>query len=93
MTEREALKMAIEFLEDNQHHVADNERHAYVMEYNSVIEMCKEALAQPEQEPVDITNHVSDEDEETCPNCGKPLQSKRGGGVVCSARCGYWFCF
>lgn len=47
----------------------------------------------PEQEPVDITNHVSDEDEETCPNCGKPLQSKLGGGVVCSARCGYWFCF
>jgi len=48
MTEREALKMAIEFLEDNQHYVADNERHAYVMEYNNVIEKCKEALAQPE---------------------------------------------
>ena len=51
-THKEALKLALEALEDNQHLVADNERHAYVMEYNDLIEKCKEALAQPEQKPV-----------------------------------------
>jgi hypothetical protein len=58
---RDVLNLALEALEDNQHLVADNERHAYVMEYNSIIEKCKETLAQhdsvqakpePEQEPV-----------------------------------------
>jgi nicotinamide riboside kinase len=42
---KEALKLALEFLEDNQHYVADNERHVYVMLYNEVIEKCKAALA------------------------------------------------
>ena len=53
--ERKALKLALEALKENQHLVADNERHAYVMEYNSIIEKCEEALAQPkepEQNPV-----------------------------------------
>ena len=45
----DALKLAFEALKKNQHLVADNERHAYVMEYNSIIEKCEEALAQPEQ--------------------------------------------
>ena len=45
----DALKLAFEALKENQHLVADNERHAYVMEYNSIIEKCEEALAQPEQ--------------------------------------------
>ena len=54
---QEALKLALEALKDNQHLVADNERHAYVMEYNSIIEKCKEALAQPEQEPVAWADH------------------------------------
>ena len=53
----EALRLALEALEDNQHLVADNERHVYVMEYNSIIEKCKEALAQPEQEPVAWADH------------------------------------
>ena len=47
----DALKLALEALKENQHLVADNERHAYVMEYNSIIEKCEEALAEPEQEP------------------------------------------
>ena len=54
MTHTEALTLALEALKENQHLVADNERHAYVMEYNSIIEKCEEALAQPkepEQEP------------------------------------------
>ena len=49
---QEALKLALEFLEDNQHYIADNENHLYLMMYNNVIEKCKKALAQPEQEPV-----------------------------------------
>ena len=47
----DALKLALEALKENQHLVADNERHAYVMEYNSIIEKCEEALAEPEHEP------------------------------------------
>ena len=49
---QEVLKLALEFLEDNQHYITDNENHLYLMMYNNVIEKCKEALAQPEQEPV-----------------------------------------
>lgn len=33
------------------------------------------------------------EDKETCPDCGEPLIAAHGGGVVCSKKCGYWFCF
>ena len=47
MTDKEALNQALEALENNQYLVADHKRHAYVMEYNSIIEKCKEALAQP----------------------------------------------
>ena len=46
MTDKETMKLALEFLEDNQHHIADNERHAYVMLYNDVITTLKERLAQ-----------------------------------------------
>lgn len=46
---KEALKLALEFLEDNEHYVAENERHAYVVLYNEVIKKCKAALAQPAQ--------------------------------------------
>ena len=44
---KEALKLALEALMDNEHYVAENERHAYVVLYNEVIEKCKAALAQP----------------------------------------------
>ena len=57
--EREALKLALEALKDNQHLVADNERHAYVMKYNNIIEKCEEVLAQPPEE------------RNFCPRCGK----------------------
>jgi hypothetical protein len=50
---KEAMKLALEALKDNQHLVADNERHAYVMEYNGIIEKLEEALAKQKQgEPV-----------------------------------------
>jgi len=48
----EAMKQALEALKDNQHLVADNERHAYVMEYNAIIEKLEEALAKQEQRNV-----------------------------------------
>ena len=51
-TQQEALRLALEALKENQHLVADNERHAYVMEYNSIIEKCEEALAQPQRKPL-----------------------------------------
>ena len=46
MTEQQlaAMKLALEYLRDNQHYIADNERHAYVMEYNAFVERL-EALA------------------------------------------------
>jgi hypothetical protein len=46
MTDIDLIKQALEYLEDNQHHIADNERHAYVMLYNDVITTLKERLAQ-----------------------------------------------
>ena len=63
-TQIDALKLAFEALKENQHLVADNQRHAYVMEYNSIIEKCKEALAEPEQDPVAW--------EQFYPDIGKP---------------------
>jgi hypothetical protein len=48
---QEALKLALEFLEDNQHFIETYERPEYLVMYNDAIDKCKEALAQ-EQEPV-----------------------------------------
>lgn len=31
--------------------------------------------------------------DDPCPECGGPLISGPGGGVVCGGKCGYWFCF
>ena len=47
---QEALRMALEALEDNQHFIETYERPEYLVMYNDVIDKCKEALAQPEQE-------------------------------------------
>ena len=58
MTDKELLNQALEYLEDNQHWVADGERHAYVMEYNAFIDKLKQALAQTEQEPLEYWNAV-----------------------------------
>jgi hypothetical protein len=52
MTDIDLIKQALEYLEDNQHHIADHERHTYVMMYNDCITALKARLAQPEQEPV-----------------------------------------
>jgi hypothetical protein len=46
MTDIDLIKQALEYLEDNQHHIADHERHAYVMLYNDVITALKARLAQ-----------------------------------------------
>jgi hypothetical protein len=40
------IRQALEYLEDNQHHIADHERHAYVMLYNDFITTLKDRLAQ-----------------------------------------------
>ena len=62
--ERKVIELAFEALKENQHLVADNQRHAYVMEYNSIIEKCEEALAKTEQEPAAW--------EQFYPDIGKP---------------------
>ena len=49
---QEALKLALEFLEDNQDLIEIWERPEYLAMYKAAIDKCKEALAQPEQEPV-----------------------------------------
>jgi hypothetical protein len=46
MTDINLIKQALEYLEDNQHHIADHERHAYVMLYNDFITTLKDRLAQ-----------------------------------------------
>lgn len=35
-------------------------------------------------------------DKELCPDCGAHIRAKtlgEGGGVECTDKCGYWFCF
>jgi hypothetical protein len=55
---KEALKLALEVLMDNEHYIAENERIPYVVLYNKVIEKCKAALAQPAQrEPLIAFRH------------------------------------
>lgn len=44
-----AMKQALEYLQDNQRLIADNERHAYVMEYNAFIERFEQIIAEAEQ--------------------------------------------
>ena len=63
---KETLKLALEALKDNQHLIADNERHAYVMEYNAIIEKLEEALAS-EQEQRSDSEHT-----------GEPVALKKG---------------
>jgi len=46
MTDIDLIKQALEYLEDNQHHIVDHERHAYLMLYNDCITALKERLAQ-----------------------------------------------
>jgi hypothetical protein len=56
MTHIETLKLALEYLQDNQHLIADNERHAYVMEYGAFIERLCQAIEQAEQaQPVALS--------------------------------------
>jgi hypothetical protein len=58
---KEAMKLALDALKDNQHLIADNERHAYVMEYNAIIEKLKEALKQEQSVSVgeQLGEHVA----------------------------------
>ena len=51
MTEREALKLALEALEMNP---LDTPTDVYDTKYQATITAIKEALAQPEQEPVEV---------------------------------------
>jgi hypothetical protein len=83
----EAMKLALEALESG----VDGQTSIEMDEASTAL---REALAeQPaQQEPAAWIEH-DDETAEPCPSCGKPLQSASGGGVVCSERCGYWFCF
>ena len=89
--ERKVMELAFEALKENQHLVADNERHAYVMEYNSIIEKCEEALAEPEQEPEFIKHEVEsaeDWSEWVCPNPHKYLMKCCDCGLVHEAEFG-----
>ena len=49
MSHIDVMKQALEYLQDNQHLIADNERHAYVREYNAFIERFEQAIAEAEQ--------------------------------------------
>jgi hypothetical protein len=52
------LKKSLECLKENQHLIADNERHAYVMQYNAFIEELEAAIEQAEkQEPAGFFRH------------------------------------
>ena len=66
--ERKVMELAFEALKENQHLVADNQPHAYVIKYNSIIEKCEEALAKPSQEFIQhVVEHPTDWSEWVCP--------------------------
>ena len=58
MSHIDAMKQALEYLQDNQHLIADNERHAYVMEYNAFIERFEQAITLAEQSAPAQPNHA-----------------------------------
>jgi len=43
------MKQALEALDDNQHLIAEHERHVYVMHYNRICEALRKAIEQAEQ--------------------------------------------
>ena len=71
------LKLALEFLEDNQHFIETYERPEYLVMYNDVIDKCKETLAQ-EQEPVKMVAY-------NC-FCGRTMKFESVHGVVAPQR-------
>jgi hypothetical protein len=44
--QRAAMKLALAFLQQNQHYIADNERHAYVMLYNDFVDKLEDIISQ-----------------------------------------------
>ena len=50
MSHIDVMKQALEYLQDNQHLIADNERHAYVMEYNAFVERLEQTIAGAEKQ-------------------------------------------
>ena len=75
---QEVLKLALEFLEDNQDLIEVYERPEYLSMYKAAINKCKEALAQPEQEPVKIVQY-------NC-TCGKTMKFESVHGVIAPQR-------
>ena len=61
---REVMQQALEYLKDNQHHIADNERHTYVMEYNAFIDKLEAVIndhEKPAREWVGLTDEEINE--------------------------------
>ena len=50
MSHIDVMKQALRYLQDNQHLIADNERHAYAMKYNAFIERFEQAIADAEKQ-------------------------------------------
>ena len=44
--QRAAMKLALAFLQQNQHYIADNERHQYVMLYNNFVSKLEDIIYQ-----------------------------------------------
>ena len=47
----EAMKLALEALEENHHLIEEHERSEYLVRYDKIISLLAKALAQPEPEP------------------------------------------
>ena len=77
-TLRQAAQAALEAMETNQYTVAELAPHKVVMKFNDAITAMREALAQPEQEPVKMIAY-------NC-TCGKTMKFESVRGVIAPQR-------
>jgi hypothetical protein len=74
---QEALRMALEALEENHHLIEEHERPEYLVHYDQIISLLAKALAK-EQEPVKIIQY-------NC-TCGRTMKFESVHGVVAPQR-------
>ena len=64
----------------------------YVARWQRAIDEHEESIV---EESI-VEESIVEENMSSCPDCGEPIRGKElweGGGIECSKKCGYWFCY